>query len=117
MGVEAAGQVPRLADPVVVLAPESTWGRLGCAPGPPSQASPQDRGSPRKGAPNLPQGAVAGVTEGALGAGPQGARRSSLGRGVENSPGSHGRLRHQGAGRGPVRTGTGGVGAVGTGRM
>ena len=71
---------------------------------------------PRTVAPNLPQGAVAGVTEGALGAGPQGARRSSLGRGVENSPGSHGRLRHQGAGRGPVRTGTGGVGAVGTGR-
>lgn len=126
MGVEAAGQVPGLADPVVVLAPESIWGRLGCAPGPPSQAtSPQDRGSPRKGAPNLPQGAVAGVTEGALGAGPQGARRSSLGRGVENSPGSHGRLRHRGHGQreaearagGPVRTGTGGVGAVGTGRM
>lgn len=60
VGVQAAGQVPGLADPVVVLAPESTWGRLGCAPRSPSR----DHGSLRRGAPKLSQGVAGGVPEG-----------------------------------------------------
>lgn len=63
MGVQAAGQVPGLADPVVILAPESTWGWLGYALLPPSW----DHGSLRRGAPKLSKGVVGGVAEGMLG--------------------------------------------------